>query len=743
MRLSWVLLPLLAAASAAACNPNKNNEAEGTRPSEVSSAAPSASAAEAPKEKPKPATLQGGVVARALTHDAIYVADEDMGVLHEVILPIGGTTPPRMIDVPGQPANMVALGDSVLVTIRSEGAIPPGKDLTAEEKAKADAPPEPSASAAPVKAAPKSTAKERYVRPKMVPIATGAGLLLVMKRDAEKGLVITKKIELPEDAWGLAVTPDEATALVTSAWTHQVSGVEMATGKVKFTLDVGREPRGIAIHPNGKTAYVTHLVGTALTRIDGIDGEAPTTKSIDLPASRLRTPQLKKSSASLAYSATLSPDGRKLYVARHALGATGPQAWNGVATVDVLLTKDDTPLAPPRTDKPNAIGPGWDAESVLNDPNTGAGGPRMSANTFAQPRAIVYSKRKDTVLVVSEGTEGILAFPGKPLDPSMYLDNSLDLGTDRDEKTGLSRACEAPSGIVLSEDEKRGWVFCRATGTLVEVQLTGGREKPWIKLREDPLPALAALGRKLFYNGTDPLLSGGMGCAGCHPEGRDDGHVWHEADGASTNRNFFAGSDNVPIWDQEKLAGGGYPRQTPMLAGRVAAEGPYGWHAESPYLAHRLTSSMFLHRWGDIPYGHDKKELYDRAMALRAFLRLGLVPPPKRAHELTEEEKKGQEIFLRVDTKCAGCHVPETDYSDRAAYPIYAKLDPPKGYDQDPEPKYKTPSLLFVGGTAPYTHDGRFSTLEQVIDWNEDRMGNTKQLTKPERAALVAYLRTL
>lgn len=180
-----------------------------------------------------------------------------------------------------------------------------------------------------------------------------------------------------------------------------------------------------------------------------------------------------------------------------------------------------------------------------------------------------------------------------------------------------------------------------------------------------------------------------------------------------------------------------------MLAGRLAAEGPYGWHAESPHLAHRISNSFFLHRWGSYPYGHDRKELHEKAMAIRSFLRLGLVPPPRRPKELSDQEKKGKEIFMRVDTKCAGCHVPEMDYSDRAPYAVYNKLDSLFGFGGNEEAGFKTPSLLFVGGTSPYTHDGRFATLEDLVNQNEDRMGNTKQLTKEERAALVAFLRTL
>jgi cytochrome c peroxidase len=444
----------------------------------------------------------------------------------------------------------------------------------------------------------------------------------------------------------------------------------------------------------------------------------------------------------LAYSATLSPDGKKLFVPRHALGTTGPQVWMGTSAVDILLTEDDTPLSPPRTDKPHEVHQGVEADFAINDESTGAGGPRAPANPFVQPRAVVYRKKKDTLLVVSEGLDSVVELWARTIEPSMFPRTTYSLTLDKDEKYGVSNGCAAPSGITLSADEDTAWVFCRASASLVVLSLETEGPRPWVKIGEDPLSAQAALGRRLYYNGTDEVTSGGMGCAGCHPEGRDDGHVWHEVVEWEEEKRFFAGKENIadPPGDSQR---NGFPRQTPMLAGRVAHEGPYGWHSESPHLTHRLTNGFHLHRWGSFPWGRHAKELHERAMAIRAFLRDGLVPPPKPARELTEEEKKGKEIFLRVDTKCAGCHVPEMDYSDRAKYPVYAKLPVLKAFDEEEDKEYKTPSLKFVGGTAPYAHDGRFSTLEELIDLNEDRMGNTKQLTKPERVALVAFLRTL
>ena len=78
------------------------------------------------------------------------------------------------VPMPGAPAQVLALADRVLVTVRDPGLL-----LRAPARRRA-------------------TASSRSAR-----------------------------VALPADAWGVAVTPDEKTAIVTSAWTHQVSAVDL------------------------------------------------------------------------------------------------------------------------------------------------------------------------------------------------------------------------------------------------------------------------------------------------------------------------------------------------------------------------------------------------------------------------------------------------------------------------------------------------------------------------------------
>jgi cytochrome c peroxidase len=268
----------------------------------------------------------------------------------------------------------------------------------------------------------------------------------------------------------------------------------------------------------------------------------------------------------------------------------------------------------------------------------------------------------------------------------------------------------------------------------------------WFEMATDALPPQAAFGRKLFYNATDALTSGGLACAGCHPEGRDDGFVWSELEGPDARHPIFVGGSH--------LVGRGMPRQTPMLAARVAAKGPYGWHAQSETLADRAIEGFHLHRWVDTVTPHSggwgepeetpatlrEKETL-RAESLADFLRMGLVAPPRPKRALTAQEVRGKALFFDSDVGCSNCHQ-DADYTDRTPHAL-KPLPPRLGFDDDLEPAFKTPSLLGVGGTPPYYHDGREASLEDLLVHNDDRMGKTRHLSDEDRAALAAFLRTL
>ncbi len=634
---------------------------------------------------------EGGAVARGVGEAALYVADEDHRTVRRVPLPVRAEAVGTAIELQGPPAQVLPLDGRVLVTVRDPG------------------------------------------------------LLLVLAPDATGALVEASRVALPDDAWGVAVTPDEKIALVSSAWTHKVTALDLATSKQLWSIDVAREPRGIVVKPDGSSAYVTHLVGSLLTRIDGLGG-APAPRTVTLPPAPLRAPSGVTLPAALGYAAVLSPDASRLFVARHALGALGEDAWFGASTVDVLLTAGDAPLAAPR----RAGQPFLRADKATEGAEVLVPGKPLSP--FTQPRAIAYRKRTSTLLVVSEGQDAVVELDALGVDPTRSVLRRYDVGSNRDAALPVSSSCAAPQGIALSDDERTAWVWCRATYDIATIDLdvfavdegpSGSAARPApsvVHLADDTLDPDGALGRRIFYDATDPVTSGGLACAGCHPEGRDDGHVWHEAklntrDG--TNVNFLGHQANIP--EEERVKGAA--RRTPMLAGRVAATGPYGWHAESVDLRARLHAGFGLHRWGGMP-DHQTGNLLARSGRLAVFLRRGLVPPSGMTRELDATETRGREVFNGTEAGCSGCHKPSTEYTDRVAYPMLRVPTRP-GFDDETDKEFKTPSLRFVGGRPPYFHDGRAPSLEWLIDNNEDRMGHTSQLTPTDRTALLAFLRTL
>lgn len=128
----------------------------------------------------------------------------------------------------------------------------------------------------------------------------------------------------------------------------------------------------------------------------------------------------------------------------------------------------------------------------------------------------------------------------------------------------------------------------------------------------------------------------------------------------------------------------------------------------------------------------------------------------------TAQEEKGKKLF---EVKCAACHATDlfTDGSFRNnGLPPYPGLDD-KGlagvsFDKDDQYKFKVPSLRNVAVTKPYMHDGRFGSLESVLDFYDHKVKNSPNLDsiliredgtlgikikEDEKKALIAFLKTL
>jgi cytochrome c peroxidase len=137
---------------------------------------------------------------------------------------------------------------------------------------------------------------------------------------------------------------------------------------------------------------------------------------------------------------------------------------------------------------------------------------------------------------------------------------------------------------------------------------------------------------------------------------------------------------------------------------------------------------------------------------------------------LSTTEQRGLQLFLtEYDPKrqlfgadCFHCHggnlLTNSSFANNGldAEPLQlgrsavTKLDADKG-------KFRVPSLRNIALTAPYMHDGRFATLEEVVDHYDHGLKRSPtldpnlakhpdtglQLSKDDKAALVAFLKCL
>jgi cytochrome c peroxidase len=111
--------------------------------------------------------------------------------------------------------------------------------------------------------------------------------------------------------------------------------------------------------------------------------------------------------------------------------------------------------------------------------------------------------------------------------------------------------------------------------------------------------------------------------------------------------------------------------------------------------------------------------------------------PPPRGTTGGPELALGKRIFDSEDAGCTSCH------GDDGASPDGLTHNVRSWAHRDVRGDFDTPSLRFVGGTAPYFHDGRYATLRALLEHTQGAMGQKTRLSGNELDALEAYVRSL
>lgn len=294
----------------------------------------------------------------------------------------------------------------------------------------------------------------------------------------------------------------------------------------------------------------------------------------------------------------------------------------------------------------------------------------------------------------------------------------------------------------------------------------------------------ATLGRVLFY---DKKLSanGTIACASCHVQEKgfsDDAVLSVGFDGGLTRRHSmtlinaryyqrgrFFWDERAGTLEEQVLE----PFQDPVEMGMTLDEIVSTIETQSYY------TDLF-----ESAFGTDEVTTDRVSRALSQFVRsivsysskydegrAQLNGPLGMFSNFTTQENMGKNLFFKTAENgggsCFNCHTKEVFVNSNPG-PLNNGLDAISTSDLGAgevfpnlnfEGRFKTTSLRNIELTAPYMHDGRFSTLEEVVEhYNSgiqnhpnlapglrDPNGNPVQLnfTDVEKAALVAFMKTL
>src|SRR5258706_4222441 len=81
-------------------------------------------------------------------------------------------------------------------------------------------------------------------------------------------LLVAKEVKTPAEPYGIALSPDRKTVMVTTIADRTLVAFDTATSKEKWRTALAKEPRGLAVSPDGTRALVTYLTTGTVDQVD-------------------------------------------------------------------------------------------------------------------------------------------------------------------------------------------------------------------------------------------------------------------------------------------------------------------------------------------------------------------------------------------------------------------------------------------------------------------------------------------
>src|SRR5579859_3164217 len=592
-----------------------------------------------------------------------------------------------------------------------------------------------------------SIVKERYLSPIEMAFSSDGRLLYVVCQDSDEVRVVDVQsskvvatIPVGHVPRGIALSPDGSRLYITNAWSDTVSVINTSSREVVLTLPTGFEPSGVVIDRAGETLYVANRL------------------SNDISVISLKTGQeIKRLLAGRGASyLALSPDGKWIYCTHIYPNAgafrtppnseitvidTGTQtvverkALRNVAGVFHVAISSDGKLGVAAQLRPKNLIPlahvehGWAFGDSLTLFGEDVGGlvqvPLDELDRYyALPWGVAITPDKSKIFLTTAGAQSVTVIDAPQLLATVRSRRHAfanDLSASAEYVSARIPVGHNPRGVLLSPDGKRLYVANRLDDNLAVIDTATEKVVSTIDLGGPKNVDALRRGERLFYT-ADFAFQGQFGCSNCHIDATTDGLQWDlEPDGF--------GKDIVDNRSLESLAG----------------TEPFKWNGGNPDMPTECgprTEKFFFRSQSFNP-----QQLTD----LVTFV-YSLPYRPNRyrssSAELTPAQERGKALFERTKSK-SGAPIADTNQCTHChsgpKFTSQKQVDVGSGKLTDRSPVVDVPQLPNVAYSAPYLHDGSARSLEEI--WTvynpKDTHGVSNDLTKDELNDLIEYLKTL
>ena len=253
------------------------------------------------------------------------------------------------------------------------------------------------------------------------------------------------------------------------------------------------------------------------------------------------------------------------------------------------------------------------------------------------------------------------------------------------------------------------------------------------------------LGRLLF---DDPILSkdSSISCRTCHllEFGLSD-NVALSNKGVS-GKTLHRNSPTIfnMAWVEDYFWDGGSVNLERLMLAPITHPDEMG-STDIPKLVEHINNSITYRELAKEAFNIESMEYNHISTSLKAFV-LTLQSSNTKydnylngSYVLSSTEERGLSLF---DKNCSSCHTPplffDNDYHNNgidSLLPFTTDIEAPElgrfriSYQEEDISAYKTPSLRNLSFTKPYMHDGRFNSIDQVIEHYSTGIYKTKTVS--------------